>query len=81
MVMAMKVTALLVVLCATLTAQSSSVEGTVINRTNGEPIGGAHVGLVTGDMQNATDAYGAISDKAGHFSVSSMKPGGIQHAR
>ncbi len=73
-------------LTATLAAQTASVEGTVVNKTTGEPVAGAHIRLI--DSSGIQDqsfglVYGAISDRAGHYSIADMKPGGyfvtVQH--
>jgi hypothetical protein len=64
--------------CVALAAQPASVEGTAVNQTNGQPIAGVHVRLVTGDFGgpgNDQMVYGAISDRTGHFSITDMKPG------
>jgi protocatechuate 3,4-dioxygenase beta subunit len=64
--------------CATLAAQPASMEGTVVNQATGQPLAGVHVRLVTGDFSDSGDdqiVYGAISDRAGHFSITNMKPG------
>jgi Carboxypeptidase regulatory-like domain len=70
--------AILVLLwAAAVSAQPASVDGTVVNRATGQPLAGVHVRLFTGDFGSAgvDRAYGAISDRAGHFSVSGMQPG------
>jgi hypothetical protein len=64
--------------CATLAAQPASMEGTVLNQATGQPLAGVHVRLVTGDFTDSGAdqiVYGAISDRAGHFSITNMKPG------
>jgi 5-hydroxyisourate hydrolase-like protein (transthyretin family) len=64
--------------CATLAAQPASLEGAVVNQATGQPLAGVHVHLVTGDFSDSGAdqiVYGAISDRAGHFSVTNMKPG------
>jgi hypothetical protein len=64
-------------LAAALAAQPAGIDGVVVNRATGQPLSGVHVRLMTGDFGNSgmDQAYGAISDKAGHFSVTGMKPG------
>ena len=50
----------------------------MVNQATGQPLAGVHVRLVTGDFSdsgNGQIVYGAISDRAGHFSVTNMKPG------
>jgi hypothetical protein len=67
---------LVILLAAALSAQPASVDGVVVNRATGEPLSNVHISLVTGDFGNGgiDRVYGAISDKAGHFSVTGMKP-------
>jgi hypothetical protein len=64
-------------LTAALSAQPAGIDGVVVNRATGQPLSGVHVRLMTGDFGGGgiDQAYGAISDKAGHFSVTGMKPG------
>ncbi len=62
--------------CALLVAQSASLEGVVVNVSTGEPLNGVHIRLLTGLYENGvTAAYGAMSDRAGHFSATGLKPG------
>ena len=69
----------LAILAARLTAQVASVEGTVVDQTTGKPLPRVHVSLLTAsDAFSADAASGAISDSAGHFSVSQMPPGHYQ---
>jgi hypothetical protein len=66
----------LVLSFAPLAAQQTSVDGVVLNRDNGQPIAGVHVRFALGlSLSIATQAYGAVSDAAGHFSISEMAPG------
>jgi 5-hydroxyisourate hydrolase-like protein (transthyretin family) len=68
--------ALFLALAAPVAAQQGSVEGVVLNRASGQPIAGVHVRLSLGiDIQNTTRAYGATTDAAGRFSISTMQPG------
>lgn len=68
---------LVLLLAAAVSAQPASVDGVVVNRASGEPLSGVHVRLFSGDFGDGgiDQAYGAISDKAGHFSVTGMNPG------
>jgi hypothetical protein len=69
---------LLLLLSAALSAQPASIDGVVVNHATGQPLSGVHVRLITGNafgFDAADQAYGAISDKAGHFSITGMKPG------
>jgi hypothetical protein len=71
--------ALILVLLSSLTlgAQTASFEGVAINTQTGEPLAGVHLKLATGMFEGAgvSDAYGALSGRDGHFSISGMKPG------
>jgi protocatechuate 3,4-dioxygenase beta subunit len=59
-----------------MAAQQSSVEGVVLKRATGQPIASAHVQLALGiSNQVATQAYGAITDAEGRFSIAEMPPG------
>jgi Carboxypeptidase regulatory-like domain len=73
----MKPLVLLSFLAASLAGQTASVEGVVVNQSTGQPLSGAHVRVLTGDVATVTveRVYGAISDAAGHFSISGIKPG------
>src|SRR5580692_7657376 len=68
---------LLLMLTAALAAQPAGIDGVVVNHVTGQPLSGVHVRLMTGDFGNGgiDQAYGAVSDKAGHFSVTGMKSG------
>ena len=85
-ILGMKSVLLLWFLAATLAAQSASVQGTVVNKSTGEPVAGAHISLIDASgvsEQTFNRVYGAISDHAGHYSITDMKPGGyfivLQH--
>src|ERR1017187_5320286 len=67
----------LLLLAASLAAQTASVEGVVVNQATGQPQSDVHVRVLTGDVATVTveRVYGAMSDRAGHFSISGMKPG------
>ncbi|HEY4084356.1 MAG TPA: carboxypeptidase-like regulatory domain-containing protein, partial [Bryobacteraceae bacterium] len=56
--------------CLCLSAQPAALEGTAVNGGTGTPLVGVHVSLVSAD-----DAYGAISDAAGHYSIHNIRPG------
>jgi len=55
--------------------QPGSFEGTVVNQSGGQPVPGVHVRLLAGGFEGIKAVYGAISDKAGHFSIASLQPG------
>jgi hypothetical protein len=60
---------------ACLCAQQSSLEGIAVNKYVGVPLVGVHVRLIGFNMDGPRAAYGAISDKTGHFSVSGIPAG------
>jgi hypothetical protein len=75
----MKTTLVFAILAARLTAQVTSVEGTVVDQTTRKPLARVHVSLVAAsDAFSADVAAGASSDSAGHFSVSQLPPGHYQ---
>jgi len=51
------------------------IDGVALNRADGKPLAGVHVRLFSGGFDGIKEVYGALSDKAGHFSISPMKPG------
>ena len=60
-----------------LRAQPGSAGGVVVDQT-GKPVAGVHIRLITSDPNsNESDpaVYGAVSDKAGQFSVEGLKSG------
>ena len=65
---------LLFLLASGLTAQQASIEGVTVNAST-EPLSGVHVRLITGTFGGVTGAYGAVSDRCGHFSMASLRPG------
>jgi hypothetical protein len=67
----------LLLLAASLAAQTASVEGVVLNQATGQPLSDVHVRVLTGDVATLSveRVYGAISDRAGHFTISGMRPG------
>ena len=64
-------------LAPSLSAQTTGVEGVVVNQVTGQTLSDVHVRVLTGDVATLTveRVYGAMSDRAGHFSISNMKPG------
>jgi len=46
-----------------------------VNASGGQPLAGVHVRLMSGLFDGVKDVYGAISDKAGHFSIATIQPG------
>lgn len=71
----MKVSLAVLLLSSALAAQPASVEGSVIDDTSGQPLAGAHISLLAGDFGNIKEAYGAVSDRAGHFSIAALPAG------
>src|SRR5579872_7126736 len=63
--------------CATLAAQPATIEGTVVNHATGQPMEGVHLRLIAADFVDGgfQQVYGAISDHAGHFSITDLKAG------
>jgi hypothetical protein len=66
---------LFVCCCGGLFAQQASIEGTAVNAVTREPLSDVHVRLVALTFNGITSAYGAISDRAGHFSIATIRPG------
>jgi hypothetical protein len=73
----MRLVTLFWLLAASLAAQTGSIEGVVLNHADGKPLSNVHVTLLVPDMAGGgiEKAYGAISDRAGHFSVTGMPAG------
>ena len=71
----MRVGILLLAWVAGLCAQSGSVEGTTLDAVTREPLGGVHVRLIGANFNGLTATYGAMSDRAGHFSIALIRPG------
>ncbi|HWD00293.1 MAG TPA: hypothetical protein VG456_26225, partial [Candidatus Sulfopaludibacter sp.] len=71
----MKTAPLLLFWGACLYAQQGSLEGIVVNRLGGKALAGVHVRLLPAGINGPGMAYGAISDKTGHFSISSIPAG------
>lgn len=60
---------LFLLLCVGAAAQTSHIEGTAIDSVTRQPLAGVHITLHTDKV-----AYGAMSDRAGHFSITGMPP-------
>ena len=71
----MKGAILLLAISACLRAQQGSLEGTAIHAMTREPLSNVHVRLVAASFNGITGAYGAMSDRAGHFSIATIRPG------
>jgi protocatechuate 3,4-dioxygenase beta subunit len=65
--------------CLCLSAQPAALEGIAVNADTGAPLAGVHISLVSagfgGSLPAPDDAYGAISDASGHYSVHNIRPG------
>jgi protocatechuate 3,4-dioxygenase beta subunit len=65
--------------CVCLHAQPAALEGAAVNAATGTPLAGVHISLVsTGfgtSLLQPDDAYGAISDASGHYSIRNIRPG------
>jgi hypothetical protein len=75
MVWSMKGAILLLAISACLHRQQGSLEGTAIHAVTREPLSNVHVRLVAATFNGITGAYGAMSDRAGHFSIATIRPG------
>jgi hypothetical protein len=71
----MRLAALVCILAASAHAQQASFEGAAVNALTKEPLNGVHVRLLNVAMTGVTSAYGAMSDRAGHFSIATLRPG------
>jgi len=71
----MRVAGLILLICTAASAQPAAFEGTAVNGANGQPLPGVHISLIGVTMSGIRDAYGAISDATGHFSIAGIPPG------
>jgi hypothetical protein len=55
-------------------AQQASIEGTIIDITSHQPTPGVHVTMFSVAKGMPEHAFGAMSDKSGHFSITGLKP-------
>jgi len=62
-----------------LCAQQASLEGTTVDSLTGKPLAGVHISLISpgvdSDVPEPDDAYGAISNPEGHYSIGNIRPG------
>ena len=66
--------AIFTALCAC--AQDAHIEGTTVQWGTGKPLANVHVGVyLAGNAQSADRAYGAVSDKQGHFAIAALPAG------
>lgn len=56
-------------------AQQGSLEGVAIHAITREPLPNVHVRLLAVNLNGLVGAYGAMSDRAGHFSIATIRPG------
>lgn len=72
----MKALSLLLLLATTAVAQApASLEGIVINDSDGQPISGVQVVFVSSGVNVEQHRFGALSDRSGHFSIAALPPG------
>src|SRR5260370_9901855 len=71
----MKGAILLLAISDCLRAQQGRLEGTAIHAVTREPLSNVHVRLVAASFDGITGAYGAMSDRTGHFSIATVRPG------
>ena len=71
----MKSAIVLFLVSACLRAQQGSLEGTAIHAVTREPLSHVHVRLIAAGFAGITGAYGAMSDRTGHFSIATIRPG------
>src|ERR1017187_9581135 len=69
----MKSAIVLLLVSGYLRAQQGSLEGTAIHAVTREPLSRVHVRLVGGSFAGISGAYGAMSDRTGHFSIASTR--------
>ena len=71
----MKGAILVLLVSACLRGQQGSLEGMAIHAVTREPLSHVHVRLVAASFAGITGAYGAMSDRTGHFSIATIRPG------
>jgi len=75
----LKIAILSALACLCLSAQPAALEGIALNDGTGTPLAGVHVSLISvafgASLPEPDDAYGAISDAAGHYSIHNIRPG------
>ena len=71
----MKCAIVLILVSGCLRAQQGSLEGTAIHAVTREPLSHVHVRLIAAGFAGMTGAYGAMSDRTGHFSIATIRPG------
>jgi hypothetical protein len=74
----MRLALVFLLVAGALAAQPAGVEGIVVNKSTGQPLGDVHVRFITGNLGDGVgidQVYGATSDRAGRFSFPDLKPG------
>jgi protocatechuate 3,4-dioxygenase beta subunit len=71
----MKGAILVLLISGCLRAQQGSLEGTAVHAVTREPLSNVHVRLIAATFGGITGAYGAMSDRTGHFSIATIRPG------
>src|ERR1035437_6217662 len=71
----MKGAILVLLVSACLRGQQGSLEGMAVHAVTREPLSHVHVRLVAASFAGITGAYGAMSDRTGHFSIATIRPG------
>src|SRR3989442_13566988 len=57
-----------------LKPKPGSMKGRAIHAVTKAPLSGVHIRLVAGTPDRPAGVYGAVSDRAGHFSITGMPP-------
>ena len=67
---------LFVLLCGSLIARQSGIEGVAVDSVTRQPLAGVHVSMWEANFDGAQPrvSYGAISKADGHFSITGVKP-------
>jgi hypothetical protein len=71
----MRGAALLLFCCIPLAAQQASIQGVASDAISHEPLANVHVRLFIARTGAPAVAYGAMSDRTGHFSIATIEPG------
>lgn len=65
----------LFLLCSSLSAQQTGIQGTAVNAVTQQPLSGVHVRLVSLAAGSVSGAWGALTNQAGAFSIAGMPAG------
>jgi hypothetical protein len=75
----MKLAILGLLSCLCLCAQQAGLEGIAVDAVTQAPLAGVHISLISSgvgtNLAEPDDAYGAISNAAGHYSIGNIRPG------